>query len=726
MPAGSGSAVRTTLALFLAGGVIATLTFSRIALSDTVFTYDAAGHLLSVRNSETDPEACGNPPKTCRGDPHGDPVCAGGDCRLQCDPGWTDAGGRCADTSSDPTACGANLDVCPAPAHGVATCVQGACLTACDAGYVASGTACVSLTSDPANCGSLGKRCSSVPGYLTCCAASVCGASDGAACVNVTTDPSNCGWIGHVCASVGGTQATCAKGRCSKPTGTPRVDRVNGVAPSGQAFRSPFWSGLTLTGANLDRVTWVELEDWGADTVDGTADGVQSIPTTRRVTLPTGSGGPTIHFQQTASTLTIDADSLEFQAAFDPRFETGHWLKVRVHYTSSGADRSILANVSVSLTDLVSQGLPAPSITGIATYAPALTRYDPATGLLSLPYDEPSSWPANPTSVMSPDLRREFPVLRVATEGLYLAKGLDPRQIGVQAWDGYLEALIVSAYDHASSAPLLVGGPPLIVRGTDLWDDGPLRFTDEAGNVVGPDLPVALFAGHKLVTSDPVSIERRTAFLEFASMRGVARTPWILRFAGTPAVDRIEWGSGSEGPGTGWPGWAIFDSALPLGQTLTITGVWLGDVDQMFFTGPARTWIPYQWGQEASEPAELVEALELDPAAAMQFRVVDDRQIQVWIAAHPATERVVRARVDRYCNCSNLCWSYELANDHRREFLLVDSRHGLTGGFAMNPAVGQVSVMANCGRPPNPVLDVTPIPVPRGPGPGDCTNSVCE
>ena len=118
MPAGSGSAVRTTLALFLAGGVIATLTFSRIALSDTVFTYDAAGHLLSVRNSETDPEACGNPPKTCRGDPHGDPVCAGGDCRLQCDPGWTDAGGRCADTSSDPTACGANLDVCPAPAHG--------------------------------------------------------------------------------------------------------------------------------------------------------------------------------------------------------------------------------------------------------------------------------------------------------------------------------------------------------------------------------------------------------------------------------------------------------------------------------------------------------------------------------------------------------------------------------------------------------------------------------
>jgi hypothetical protein len=702
-------------------GLVATLTFAGLAVGDTVYRYDEAGHLIAVRNSQTDPEACGNPPVVCPDDPHGARICADGYCGVQCEPGWTDAGGRCADTNSDPTACGSGMVSCSVPQHGTATCVQGVCGASCEAGYVATGSSCVSMTSDPLNCGSIGKRCSSVPGYLTCCSASVCGASDGTVCVNVKTDPSNCGWMGHVCAPVSGNPATCSQGRCSKATGTPRVDRVNGVTPPGRVFRSPFWSGLTLSGANLDRVTWVELEDWGADTVDGTPNGVPSVPTVRQVTLPTGSGGPTIHFHQTAATLTVDAASLMFQGAFDPRFQTRRWLKARVHYTASGADRSILTDAAVSLADLVPQDVTPPSITGVASVeARSFAAYDPATGLLSS-YDDPTTWRVSPSSVTPVDLKREFPVLRVAAEGLYLAKGLDARQFGTVGWNGSILTLGVFPYDPASSPPLPASGARLIVRGSNLWDDGPLRFTDDSGNVLG-GIPVSLFAGNRIVTSSSMSIARRLAFIELASLRGVARTPWMLEFSGTPTLSRIEYGQMSvelENQG-GWP--QLSDLPLPVGEVVTVVGTWLGNIEGAEFEGPENAFalcdalIRTVW-----EPVERVS----DTPGPNQFRVLDDEHLQLRIDASPATDRAIRGRAT-YCDCANYCWQASWAGDWRRIHFLGSSG-SLYVSLQMQAAdAGEVELREKCGSDPPevPLLDPPDLdPLPPLP---DCTNSFCN
>jgi hypothetical protein len=491
------------------------------------------------------------------------------------------------------------------------------------------------------------------------------------------------------------------------------VDRVNGVTPQGQVFRSPFWSGLTLSGANLDLVTWVELEDWGADTVDGTPEGVQSIPTARQVTLPTGSGGPTIHFQQSSTTLTVDAASLEFQGAFDLRFETRHWLKVRVHYTASGVDRSILADVTVSLTDLVSQGLPPPSITGVATYETvSAAAYDPATGLLSMFGDDPTRWSVLPSSVMSPDLQREFPVLRVAPEGLYLPRGLNPRQVGA----------VVFPYDPAVSGALKAGRH-FIVLGSDLWDDGPLRLTDASGNTLG-EIPIIQSAGDKIVASVPLTVKSRFAFLEFASMRGVARTPWIMEFTGTPSLLRIELGQLSvdlQNQG-GWPQFS--DWKLPVGVVLTVIGKWLGNFDQAEFEGPAYTWVPPCHWQMASEPLTRV----YQTPGPNQFRVVDDEHIELRIDADPATDRALRRAV-YYCDCEGWCSDWG-ANSHKRRITFSSSvDHDSYDSFEMNPASGYENLMAKCESPDDdhdpdvPPDDPPPDPLP--PGPGDCTNTIC-
>ncbi len=501
--------------------------------------------------------------------------------------------------------------------------------------------------------------------------------------------------------------------------GTPRVDRVNGVAPSGRVFRSPFWSGLALSGANLNLVTWVELEDWGADTVDGTPSGAQSVPTARQVTLPTGSGGPTIHFQQASTTLTVDAPSLEFQDAFDPQFQTRHWLKMRVHYTSSGTDRSILADVAVSLTDFVTQGLPPPTISGVSSYqAVSSTGYDPATGLLPMA----TRFLVAPSSVMTTDLQREFPVLRVAPEGIYLAKGLNLRQAG---------AFIVFPYEPSVSGALMIGSVNLIVRGTNLWADGPLRLTDASGNALA-ELSVRLFAEDKIVALVPASLESRLAFVEFASMRGTARTTWAVEFTGIPSLSRIDWGGGfsedllNQG---GWPQYVY--GTFPVGRTVTLIGRWLGNFTQAEFEGPSTTWVaPYWWDWHMdSDPLFRVDG----GPGPNEFSVVDDQHIEVRVDAHPDTDRAQRGYV-YYCDCSGTCWDDGRVNDFSRRITFLDPVHQLSSSFATNiPAGGfEVRAMAKC-EPPVPPPSWPPVghdnpnPVEDGlPQGADCTNSMCQ
>jgi hypothetical protein len=709
---------------------LAAVVVCQAGASDVVLKYDEAGHLVAVSNPDDDPEACGVPPISCPDDPHGTPFCNGGGCDLQCIPGYASTGGRCADISSDPTACGPDLVACQAPEHGHANCVQGVCGATCDTGYTAKGQTCVSLSTDPSNCGTLSRVCGSVPGYVACCSGGSCGASSGSGCVNIASDTSNCGWIGHVCGPAGSKPAACSSGRCATAAGTPRVDKVNGAVPTAQVFRSPFWSGLTLVGANLDMVTWVELEDWGSDTVDGTVGGVRSVPTSRRVTLPSGSGGPTIHFQQTATTLTINATSLEFQDAFDPRFETRHWFKVRVHYTASGSDRSILPNVAVSLTDLVPQGLPPPTITGIAAYYTWTdTTYDPATGLLAVVGD-PTLLPVKPTSVLSPAWQREFPVLRVAPEGIYLPRGLSPGAVAAPGATGR-DALVVFAYDPVSARPLNLQQAGLIIRGTDLWEDGPLLLSDAAGGTLPGNLYPGLFGGDRIVVPATSDIDVRMAYVAFGSTRGAARTPWPVALADVPQIERVDWTGGSQACGGAW-----CPKGIP-SVVMTFTGKWLGGVDRLYLVGPSSL---VELG--VAEPLTQV----VYTPVVNEFRVIDDHHIQLRIAgAEPSVDRVARGEI-YYRDCSGTIYWQEGNTTAYRWFVAQDSSSTLQGEIWMlansvafghsvltvpRPGFGEYApdgtYVCSANPPEPPPEENSPVIIIDGTEPPstDCTNGMC-
>lgn len=717
-------AIRRILLAALAAVVVC-----QVGASDVVLRYDEAGHLVAVSNPDDDPEACGVPPTTCPGDPNGTPFCNGGGCDLQCIPGYASTGGRCADVSSDPSACGPDLVVCEAPEHGYATCVQGVCGAACDTGFTAKGQTCVSLSTDPNNCGVLSRVCNSVPGYIACCSAGSCGASSGGACVNIASDALNCGWIGHECGPAGSNPAACSNKRCATAAGTPSVATVNSVAPTARVFRSAFWAGLTLVGANLDKVTWVELEDWGADTVDGTVDGVQSVPSSRSVTLPTGSGGPTIHFQQSATTLTVDAASLEFQGAFDPRFETRHWLKVRLHYTASGSDRSILPNVSVSLTDMVPQGLPPPTISGVAAfYTWTSTTYDPATGLLAVQGD-PTLLPVMPISVLSPTWQREFPILRIASEGIYLPPGLSPGAVSTPGAEGR-DVLMVFAYDSASARPLNLQQAGILIRGTDLWEDGPLQLSDAAGTVVPGNLYAGLFTGDRIVVNGTADIDVRSAFIELASTRGSARTPWPVSLADRPRIERADWDGGYQACGDG--GWC--PEMIPR-AVMTFTGRWLGGVDNLYLVGPRSS---IEGG--VMEPLARVNT----QPGANEYRVLDDHHIEVLVGYAPhEADRVARGHA-QHRNCAGTVYWSEGNSTAYRWFTAEDSTAGLQGDIWMLanvleipsnrtvplPGEGEYSPDGTyvCPQdPPEPPPEESSPFILDGPEPpnGDCSNRVC-
>lgn len=222
----------------------------------TIFGYDEAGNLLSVRQTDmrTDPSNCGSPGKVCSGDPHGAAVCAASACTVECSPGYLlGANLACGSVSSrgvqflfvpfdeflipipklaagsyycgdafvqptsDPDNCGGCGFSCPAVSHGARTCVAGACGFTCAAGYSECNGACVRFGSDVNNCGQCGRSCPTVANGVPICYDDLCGincnagyeqCSDG--CVSLATDRNNCGSCGRVCPA----GMSCGNGSC--------------------------------------------------------------------------------------------------------------------------------------------------------------------------------------------------------------------------------------------------------------------------------------------------------------------------------------------------------------------------------------------------------------------------------------------------------------------------------------------------------------------------------
>lgn len=695
---------------------------------DTTFTYDPAGNLLSVSDVDTDPLSCGAPGNVCADAPHGTPRCDSGGCVLDCDEGFEFHSSfyECLDPLSDPRSCGGVGNACDVPDHGSAVCTEGVCGIRCDVGFTPAGNLCVSLAYDPAHCGTVGRSCPQVVGYYNCCRDGVCGATEGAACVNVSADPMNCGWVGHVCQGQG---AACTNGRCSKPAGTPSVTSVNGKAPTDQAFRSPFWGGITVAGANLDRVTWIELEDWGSDTVDGTPDGVRSVPRARVRTLPTQQG-PTIHYGQSSSTLTVDASSLQFEWSYDPWFDVRRWYKIKLHYNGSGGDRSIIPNVAVSFADRVPVGLPAPSISTVAAYyAWVVTKYDPATGLLYTEQDATTQIPT-PSAVLAPDLAREFPVLAVAPEGLYLPRGLRFSGVALQQEipEGYAwVSNVVVPYAPSGTRPLVLHEAGLIIRGSHLWEDGDLRFAYPLGNGLPGDFGngdrAPIFQGDKIIVSGVSGATAQTAFLEFASIRGTATTPWPVRWIDRPRLSSIEDSAGA----------AEF---IKIGELLTIRGSWLEVVDEMYLLGPSDTHVYH-------DIFESLVRVEGEPGL-NQYQVVNRETIRLVIGERVVggDESVVRGKIRVYACDGSIIW-YEghslgirWLGFGNQQSDLWDSAL-LYAGYAQGADFtyprdgegvwrdGEYVCSGGSEGDEDPQWDPTPTPVGLDEGGGGCTNTIC-
>lgn len=146
---------------------------------------------------------------------------------VRCQPGSTNCGGVCRDTSIDPDNCGACGTVCPSgqQCRGGA-CVACICQPGCGAGEVRCNGVCVSTQTNTAHCGACGNACASGE----TCSNGTC--QGGCAGANLNTDPQNCGVCGRVC-SFPNASAVCVNGNCAIGVCAPGFADCNGVLADG-------------------------------------------------------------------------------------------------------------------------------------------------------------------------------------------------------------------------------------------------------------------------------------------------------------------------------------------------------------------------------------------------------------------------------------------------------------------------------------------------------------
>ena len=189
-------------------------------------------------NIGANPQQCGACNKPCSTANGTNPTCASGKCSLTCNGGYADCDGPASGAQSngceisiatDPAHCGACLTVCNNN-NGTPGCAGGNCTISCNPGYTDCNTSpsdgCeINTGGDVANCGACGKVCSTLHGSASCnsgtCAISCAqgwGNCDGNADTGCEVDTTNalahCGACNAACSSNHGTP-TCSGSVCS-------------------------------------------------------------------------------------------------------------------------------------------------------------------------------------------------------------------------------------------------------------------------------------------------------------------------------------------------------------------------------------------------------------------------------------------------------------------------------------------------------------------------------
>lgn len=486
----------------------------------TMFTYDAIGNLTKVVNTATDINNCGTIGTVCQGTQHGTPACRDGVCVIT-------SGGQVIDVNNDPNNCGDAGHVCPAAVdHGIPTCSYGVCGFECETGYIPVDGRCVDLKSD-------------------------------------TT---NCGYAGIVCQGTDTALPVCIDGVC-RTSAAPVVHSVNGATPPGQQFRVPFWDGVQVVGENLQNVTYIEVEYWGMDTVDGSSGGAMSIPLFTGEVEDGGyhEGWSSIGFMATPTSLTI------------PQVGFQRWMKLRLHYMNDGVDDYVLADVAVSFAYPASVTAPPPQITSVNVVRYLRTgQYNPDTGFIPTVNDDNPILANNDLTIMTPapvavmafdSVWTEYPILKITRDGVYIRAGIKTFEFeGVTDWvcsNGdatftgtgfvfpytnapshrvHLNPNMMPRYDY----PARCLSDVVVLRGNNLLGDGPIYPSLPIGNplpegavVASDDIapPPYSRSDRLLAGGDPKEL---VAYLELDSARGTAATPWPLNWLGTPEVASID------------------------------------------------------------------------------------------------------------------------------------------------------------------------------------------
>jgi hypothetical protein len=191
-------------------------------------------------DTSNDPLNCGGCGVVCAHGAHSTPVCSGGTCSLDCDPGYSNCDGILSNgcethTASNPLACGSCTNICNL-ANAVPVCTNGNCgIGSCLSGFAncdgETANGCETGLDAPTNCGSCGNVCQLANATAGCpagtCTVASCnpgwGNCDGNpanGCETSTNSPSNCGSCGNVC-KLAHAAAGCAAGSCTVASCSP-------------------------------------------------------------------------------------------------------------------------------------------------------------------------------------------------------------------------------------------------------------------------------------------------------------------------------------------------------------------------------------------------------------------------------------------------------------------------------------------------------------------------
>lgn len=550
------------------------------------FVHDPAGNLTAVVNTSVDAQNCGCLGYTCATSGGGTASCLGGVCGVN-------VGGNWINTGSDPLNCGSVGNTCAAPAHAAPTCVSGRCGFSCQWGYVQTDTTCLDLTSDPYNCG----------------------------------------WVGNVCPGSAPATPVCVSGECATEGDRPLIQAVNGIAPPGVAFRSPAAAGITILGTGLASVTYLELEDCGADS------DVNHEPTTPSCDgggAPVGPPVVVVPFIRKATELVIP------EATNVPN---GEWLKVRVHFQEGGLDAFDLVNVAVSLDGAAPIASGPPQITDVDALRileADPSGYDWTTGFVSIvdkivaPGDLTQLSPA-PSALMGHDaLQTEYRILAITKGGFYIRAGLDPAVVlDVEVEKAYVSVVfphvspgrgaVHLAPDYRQGHPQVYPyfasqlAPGVILRGAHLWSDASLGLANPPGSPLEGNLSKVVYFGDRAVVTPIDNPSNASAYIEVTSPRGSTSTTWPLRWSDAPAIQAI----GSL-------------PYVPYDQALTVTGTWFVDVNSIAFSvGPL--------GSSGLSMTEYLIPTPTSPPGDGQFFVVDDKHILLRLSSTGTVPRQLAA-----------------------------------------------------------------------------------